>query len=121
MAAGWDHFVLEDRGVKCVSDEQWVTAAETAECAIAHCAVGDRETARQLLMWTVSHRAEDGAYYTGVVYPSDPDRRLEHFPAGERSAYTAAAIILAADAIAAPSAASEIFTSDAARARIRSR
>ena len=116
LASGWDDFVLEARGVRCVSDEQWVTAAETSECAIAHCAVGDRETASQLLVWTTAHRAEDGSYFTGIVYPTDPNRRLEHFPAGERSAYTAAAVILAADAISNPSPASRVFTHDAARA-----
>lgn len=110
LAEGWDTFVLDDRGVKCVSDEPWVTAAETAECAIAHCAVGDRETARELLLWTLSHRHEDGAYWTGVVYSVDPDKEMEHFPANERSSYTSAAIILAADAICATSPTSAVFT-----------
>jgi hypothetical protein len=31
---GWDRFVLEGRGVRCVSDRPWVTAAETCECAL---------------------------------------------------------------------------------------
>lgn len=111
LAEGWDRFVMDDRGVRCVSDEQWVTAAETSECAIAHCAVGDRETARELLLWTMPHRCIDGAYFTGIVYPVEPDKTIVNFPANERSAYTAAAIILAADAIAMPSTASSIFTS----------
>jgi hypothetical protein len=38
-----------------------------------------------------------------------------NFQANERSAYTAAAIILAADAIAMPSAASSIFTATVKR------
>ena len=45
LAEGWDKFVLDDRGVRCVNDEQWVTAAETSECAIAHVAAGDRPCA----------------------------------------------------------------------------
>lgn len=116
LASGWDDFVMEDRGVKCVSDEPWVTAAETSECAIAHCAVGDHQTARELLLWTMSHRDLDGSYFTGLVYPTDPDKHLEFFPANERSAYTAAAVILAADAISNLTPASRIFTHDAARA-----
>ncbi|MEZ5257274.1 MAG: methyltransferase domain-containing protein [Ilumatobacteraceae bacterium] len=28
-------------GIRCVSDEPWVTAAETAECSMAHAAAGD--------------------------------------------------------------------------------
>ena len=87
-----------------MSNEPWVTAAETSECAIAHAAAGDLETATQLLRWTRRHRDDDGSYWTGIVYP---DR--EHFPAGERTAYTAAAVILAADTIAGASPASGLF------------
>ena len=115
LAQGWDKFVLDDRGVRCVHDEQWVTAAETSECVISHCAVGDRETARELLLWTMPHRRSDGAYWTGIVYPSDPDKTMVHFPAEEYSAYTAAAIILAADAICGGSPASTLFTQPIAR------
>ena len=110
LAEGWDRFVLDDRGVRCVDDEQWVTAAETSECAIAHCAAGDRDIARQLVLWTMPHRREDGAYWTGIVYPAEPDKTIVRFPADEYSAYTAAAIILAADAISAGSPASTLFT-----------
>ena len=115
LAEGWDRFVMDDRGVRCVHDEQWVTAAETSECAIAHCAVGDRETASELLLWTMPHRRADGAYWTGVVYPVDPGETIVHFPAEEYSAYTAAAIILAADAISGGSPASSLFTVPMAR------
>ena len=38
---------MDGLGVRCVSNEPWVTAAETAECALAHLAVGDDETARE--------------------------------------------------------------------------
>ena len=111
LAEGWDTFVMDDRGVRCVSDEQWVTAAETSECAIAHAAVGDRETARELLLWTMAHRRDDGSYWTGIVYPADPDKTMVHFPADETSAYTAAAVIMAADAISGGSPAASLFTS----------
>jgi len=110
LAEGWDRFVLDDRGVRCVNDEQWVTAAETSECAIAHCAAGDRDIARELLLWTMPHRREDGAYWTGIVYPAEPEKTIVRFPADEYSAYTAAAIILAADAISGGSPASTLFT-----------
>jgi hypothetical protein len=56
------------------------------------------------------HRRDDGAYWTGIVYPSDPDKTMVHFPADEYSAYTAAAIIMAADAISGGSPASTLFT-----------
>ena len=104
LAQSWDTFAMEGRGIRCVSDEPWVTAAETAECSLAHAAAGDIGTATDLLLWTRAHRHDDGSYWTGVVYPS-----RENFPAGERTAYTGAAVILAADAIDAGSPASRIF------------
>jgi hypothetical protein len=88
-----------------VSDEPWVTASETAECAIAHSAIGDQQTASELLALTSLHRNDDGSYLTGLVYP---DRIA--FPAMEVSAYTGAAVILAADAQLALSPAHRLFT-----------
>ena len=104
MNDGWEVFAMEGRGVRCVSDEPWVTASETAECALSFAAIGDAATASDLLRWTRAHRCDDGAYSTGIVYPT-----LERFPAGERSAYTGAAVILAADAISGASAGSKLF------------
>jgi hypothetical protein len=98
---------MDGRGIRCVSDEPWVTASETAEGAIAYATIGDLSTATDLLRWTKAHRCDDGAYTTGIVYPS-----LERFPAGERSAYTAAAVILAADAITGASPGSRLFVRD---------
>jgi hypothetical protein len=102
----WDTFVLDGRGVRCVSDEEWVTAAETAECAIAHAAVGSIDIACELLRWTRAHRCQGGAYLTGLVYPG-----RNSFPVEERTAYTGAAVILAADAISGATPASGLFVS----------
>lgn len=107
LTIGWDAFVMPGLGVRCVSDENWITASETAECSIAHAAVGDFDRAIELLAWTRAHRGDDGSYLTGIVYP-----RRETFPAHERTAYTAAAVILAADAITGASPAAEIFRYD---------
>jgi hypothetical protein len=104
LAEGWDVFAMEGMGIRCVSDEPWVTASETAECAIAHVAIGDLSTAADLVRWTRAHRLDDGAYWTGIVYPTQV-----RFPAEEVSAYTGAAVILAADAIAGTSRSSRIF------------
>ena len=103
----WDTFVMTGLGVRCVNDEPWVTAAETAECSLAHLAAGERDKAVDLLAWTRAHRRADGSYATGIVYPE----RLT-FPDQETSAYTAAAIILAADALTGASAASTVFLDD---------
>ena len=104
LASKWSEFVMEGLGVRCVNNEPWVTAAETAECAIAFNAAGLTEAAHDLLSWTRAHRQGDGSYCTGIVYP----QRVQ-FPADERSAYTSAAIILAADAITGASPASALF------------
>jgi hypothetical protein len=104
LADGWAEFAIEERGIRCVSDEPWVTASETAECAIAYAAIGDMTTATDLIRWTRPHRRRDGAYYTGIVYPSEI-----RFPADEVSAYTGAAVILAADAVDGASAGSGLF------------
>jgi hypothetical protein len=104
LADGWSEFAMEERGIRCVSDEPWVTASETAECAIAHAVIGDLATATDLIRWTRPHRRRDGAYYTGLVYPGEI-----RFPVEEVSAYTGAAVILAADAVDAASPASGVF------------
>ena len=68
LADGWGSFAMEGLGVRCVSDEPWVTASETAECSLAHVAIGDVATAADLLRWTRAHRRDDGSYWTGIVY-----------------------------------------------------
>jgi len=92
LSSGWDTFVLRGLGTRCVSDEPWVTASETAETALSYAAVGDLNTATQLLELTRRHRRSDGSYWTGIVHP---DQVV--FPDQEHTSYTAAAVILAAD------------------------
>ena len=97
-------FLMEGRGVRCVSDRPWVTVAETCECAMAYLAVGDRATAMDLFAWAQQHREPGGRYWTGTVYPEEV-----HYPGGEQSTYTAASVVLAADALSGDSAASALF------------
>ncbi len=101
----WDTFVMDGKGVRCVSDRPWVTAAETCECAMALLAAGERDRAEQLFDWAQALRDDDGAYFTGLVFPE-----LVHFPDGERSSYTAAAVILTADALVGTNPTSTLFT-----------
>jgi MMP endo-(1,4)-3-O-methyl-alpha-D-mannosidase len=99
-----DTFILEGKGVRCVSDRPWITVAETCECALAHLGVGDRSTAEELFGWAQQFRHDDGRYWTGTVFPDE-----SRFPAGERSTYTAASVVLAADAMVGGSPASSLF------------
>jgi hypothetical protein len=46
---GWDRFVVADLGCRCVANEPWVTAAETAELAMACLTVGRVDQARSLI------------------------------------------------------------------------
>lgn len=98
-------FVMDRRGVRCVSDRPWVTTAETCEYAMANLAVGNVETARDLFRWAQRYRTDDGRYWTGTVFPDEG-----RFPTDERSTYTASAVVLAADALAGGSPASGLFT-----------
>jgi hypothetical protein len=100
----WDTFVMEGLGVRCVSTDRWVTAAETAECALALDALGLSELAAELITWAQAHRRADGTYWTGIVYPENTP-----FPFEEHTTYTGAAIVLAADAVSRASAASGLF------------
>jgi hypothetical protein len=104
LAARWDDFVGEGLGVRCIDDHSWYTGAETAECAMAHAAVGEFEKARLLLQWAQRLRHGDGGYWTGLVEPVG-----KTFPHLERSTYTAAAVVLADDCLFGEGPASGVF------------
>ncbi len=103
----WDAFVMDGLGVRCVSGNDWVTAAETAECVIALCAAGLEDLGRELFAAGQGLRLADGSYWTGMVYPAEVT-----FPGAERTTYTAAAMVLAADALSRTSPASGLFCGD---------
>ncbi len=104
IADGWSTFVLDGRGVRCVSTGDWVTAAETAECVLSLDALGMDEAARELFCAGQELRLPDGSYWTGMVFPG-----RETFPYRERTSYTAAAMVLAADALSGASPAAGLF------------
>jgi hypothetical protein len=57
-----------------------------------------------MFSWAQALRDTDGHYWTGIVFPDEV-----HFPGDERTTYTDAAVILAADALSRTSAASGLF------------
>ncbi|GIE77920.1 prenyltransferase [Actinoplanes philippinensis] len=99
----WDEFVVPGRGARCVADRPWVTGAETCELALALDTVGDREAAAELVAAMQHLREPDGSYWTGLVL-TDGVR----WPV-ERTTWTAAAVVLAVDALHAAHPRSEIF------------
>jgi hypothetical protein len=103
LAAGWDTFVVPGLGIRCVSDEPWVTGAETCELALALDAIGDQARALDLLEQIQHLRAPGGAYWTGWQFVNQA-----HFPA-EQSAWTAATVVLAADALSGATGGAGVF------------
>jgi hypothetical protein len=99
----WDHFVVPGLGIRCVDDRPWVTGAETCELVLALDAIGDRARAHEQFAAMHHLREEDGSYWTGLVYADD-----KRWPV-ERTTWTGAAVILAADALSSTTAASGIF------------
>lgn len=104
LADRHDTFVMDGRGVRCVADRPWVTVAETCEYAMALLGVGERERGLTMFDWAQRLRTDSGRYWTGMVYPQG-----QTFPGEEQSTYTAASVVLAADAFAAASPAWRLF------------
>jgi hypothetical protein len=94
LARDWSAFHVAGVGLRCVADRPWVTGAETAELALALAATGERERGLALLAEVQHLREHDGSYWTGLVFDEDV-----RWPV-ERSSWTAAAMVLAADALA---------------------
>ena len=99
----WDDFVVPGLGIRCVDTNPWVTGAETCELALALDALGDRDRAVELLRDMQHLRHDDGAYWTGYVYPDQVVWPAEH------TTYTAAALVLAVDALSMTTPGSDIF------------
>lgn len=89
----WDEFVVPGLGARCVADNDWVTGAETCELAMALDGLGERDLALQVVADMQHLRHENGSYWTGWVFGEDV------FWPHEQTTYTAAAVILAVDAL----------------------
>lgn len=120
LTGEWQRYVVDGLGVRCVDDRPWVTGAETAELALALTVAGQPDAARRVLADVQHLRDADGRYWTGWVVP---DRA--RWPV-ERTTWTAAAMLLADDALVADSpvgrvlaARSDLVSGDAPHAVIR--
>lgn len=100
----WSLFVENNIGCRCVSDEPWVTVAESCELTLALLAAGDHARALHLFSWLHQFMDEDGGYWTGynfrdqVIWPR------------EKTTWTAGAVLLAADALIEHTGAARLFT-----------
>jgi hypothetical protein len=102
----WNDFVVDGLGIRCVADRPWVTGAETCELVMALDAVGQSTSARGQFASMQHLREVDGSYWTGLVF-ADGKRWPE-----ERTTWTGAAMILAADALSGTTAGGRIFRAD---------
>jgi|tagenome__1003787_1003787.scaffolds.fasta_scaffold20907802_2 hypothetical protein len=113
VAAKWDTFVANGRGVRCVSDQPWITAAETCELVMALDAIGLDERARTLFTWVQFLRHDDGAYWTGMNFDGDRfDEWGEYFTA-EQPTWNSGAVVLAANALGGDGPTSGLFRGEA--------
>ncbi|MBB3167124.1 prenyltransferase [Simiduia aestuariiviva] len=100
----WSTFVENNLGCRCVSDEPWVTIAESCELTMALLAIGDHARAVNLYSWLHQFLDSDGGYWMGyqfrdkVVWPE------------EKTTWTSGAILLAADALTEHTPAARLFT-----------
>lgn len=104
LNAEWNRFVVEAFGCRCVSDEPWITVAETGELILALIAAGETELAHQAFE-TIQSIADDG----GVFWMGWQTEEKIFWPQ-ERPAWTQAAIILAADALENETGACRLLT-----------
>jgi hypothetical protein len=91
LRGSWRKFVMDGWGIRCVSDQPWVTMAETSELVMTLAAMGERDAAATLFEWIRTNQHETGAYWTGITVP---DRRIY---TQEHTTWTGAAILLATD------------------------
>jgi hypothetical protein len=90
----WSTFVVDGLGIRCVSDEPWVTGAETCELVLAMHLVGLSTAARRMFAEVQHLRRADGSYWTGLQFVKGVN-----WPP-QQTTWTAAAVVLAADALA---------------------
>jgi hypothetical protein len=99
----WEKFVVPEWGVRCVSDRPWVTMAETAEFILTLTAIEDNSRAKMIFSWLNDKRFSDGSFWMGVTFPDGviwPE---------EKTGWTAAATMLAWDALNEITPAGKLF------------
>ena len=100
----WKKFVVQDLGVRCVSDRPWVTIAETCELVLALEAMGNHQQADILFRWICDHTFDDGTFWCGFTFPD-----MVIWPE-EKISWTNAVVIMAADALYRLTPGADIFS-----------
>ncbi|WP_457554268.1 phenyltransferase domain-containing protein [Desulfobacula sp.] len=99
----WNRYVIKGQGARCVSDQPWVTIAETSELVLALIAMGSVEKAGIVFSWIQDKIYEDKTYWCGYTYPD-----MVIWPE-EKISWTNAVVLMAADALYDLTPASGLF------------
>ena len=89
----WCKYMIEGQGTRCVSDQPWVTIAETSELVIALNAMGNTQKARLVFSWIQDRVYGDKTFWCGYTYPD-----MVVWPE-EKFSWTNAVALMAADAL----------------------
>ena len=104
IAKYWKKFVVKGHGVRCVSDEPWITLAETSELVLALAAAGNRDAAEIIFSWISDKKFDDGSFWCGYTYPD-----MTTWPA-DKITWTNAVVLMAADALYSLTPACQLFS-----------
>lgn len=100
----WKKYVVEGLGVRCVSDQPWVTVAESSELVLALAATGAEEKAHIVFNWLSEHVFNDGSFWCGFTFPD-----MIRWPE-EKITWTNAVVLMAADALFNLTPAAQLFS-----------
>ncbi|MFO7665184.1 MAG: phenyltransferase domain-containing protein [Desulfobacterales bacterium] len=106
ISRSWKKFIVKGQGVRCVSDEPWVTIAETSELSLALSAMGNNNLSQIVFNWICGKTYEDGSYWCGFTVPD-----IIIWPE-EKITWTNAVVLMAADAIYNLTPAGRLFCHD---------
>ena len=100
----WKKFVVEGHGARCVSDEPWVTIAETSELVLALSAYGNKALAEIVFGWISDKRFDDGSLWCGYTFQD-----MTIWPE-EKVSWTNGVYLMAADALYNLTPAGQLFS-----------
>jgi len=99
----WNKFMVEGLGARCVSDNPWVTIAETSELILTLAAMGEYQKAKTVLGWIANKKYDDGTFWCGFTFPD-----MVIWPE-EKLTWTNSAVMMATDAVYHITPASQLF------------
>jgi hypothetical protein len=99
----WKKYVIHNMGVRCVTDQPWVTIAESSELVLALSAMGNDLLAHIVFGWICDHVFEDDTFWCGFTYPN-----MVLWPE-EKISWTNAVVLMATDALFHLTPASDLF------------